>query len=116
MKRGWLTFGIVLLVGVFTTTTARAQNAATAWSAGPAIYVGPGYFPGYGYYTGVHPGVFIGNYPGFYGNGLSMYGPPVPNNGPIPGYFGGNDLRHSGSVIPGLTRVNRPLLDWWRSR
>ncbi len=65
---------------------------------GPRIGVGVGYgyggFPyGFGYPFG---------FPGFYGysgragsvwsNGLSLYGPPVPVYGPIPGVFGNNDL------------------------
>ncbi|HEY8504644.1 MAG TPA: hypothetical protein VIL46_08680, partial [Gemmataceae bacterium] len=70
-----------------------------SWAFGPAIYVGPVYGPG-GYYFGPHPGVYLGHYDGFYGNGFSMYGPPVPTAGPIPGYFGGSNQRLGGSVTP----------------
>ncbi len=67
------------------------------------VYTGSGY-PGFGY-----PGYYGGyGYPGYYGsrgfygspgragsvwsNGLSLYGPPVPVYGPVPGVFGNNDL------------------------
>ncbi|MBY0525861.1 MAG: TIGR03000 domain-containing protein [Gemmataceae bacterium] len=44
------------------------------------------------------PGPYIGFYPfysyrGFYSNGFSMYGPPVPTYAPVPGVFGGSDQR-----------------------
>ena len=43
-------------------------------------------------------GAYIGFYPfyaprGFYTNGFSMYGPPVPTYAPVPGMFGGSDQR-----------------------
>ena len=40
-------------------------------------------------------GGFPLDYPGFYGNGMSWYGPPVPTYGSIPGTFGGSDYRVS---------------------
>ena len=39
-------------------------------------------------------------YPGFYGNGLSMYGPPVPTGKPIPGVFGGGDSQFFDPIPP----------------
>lgn len=63
-----------------------------AWGAG--LGVGWGY--GYGPYWGVMP--FY--YNGFYGNGMSMYGPPVPTNQPIPGVFGGADSRFFDPIPP----------------
>jgi uncharacterized protein (TIGR03000 family) len=68
----------------------RAQ--ARPWGVG----LGVGYGYGYGPYWGVMP--FY--YPGFYGNGLSMYGPPVPTGRPIPGVFGGGDSRFFDPIPP----------------
>ena len=51
-------------------------------------------------------GPYFGAYPlyynGFYGNGMSMYGPPVPTHRPIPGVFGGGDSQFFG--LPPLYR------------
>jgi uncharacterized protein (TIGR03000 family) len=77
-------------------------------SYGPRIGVGVGLgagngvgFPGVGYGFGGFGGF---GYPGFgwfgssgragsvWSNGLSLYGPPVPVYGPIPGVFGNSDL------------------------
>jgi uncharacterized protein (TIGR03000 family) len=49
----------------------------------------------YGTYSPSAYGVFSGGYQGFYSNGFSMYGPPVPTYGSVPGYFGGADQRLS---------------------
>src|SRR5262245_23832082 len=84
-------------------------------AAGPGVgpYFGPGYWctgwpygprvaPPWGYpFLPDGPFVtyppFIGPYSGRSGstwsNGLSLYGPPVPTYGPIPGVFGNDDLR-----------------------
>lgn len=44
-------------------------------------------------WSGIYPGFYGGYFPGFYSNGFSMYGPPVPTYGPVPGVFGGSDQR-----------------------
>jgi uncharacterized protein (TIGR03000 family) len=72
------------------------------WGYGPTVA------PGWSY-PGLYGGPFVG-YPGyaFYGpragsswsNGLSLYGPPVPTYGPIPGVFGNNDLRKLWEQVP----------------
>ena len=84
----------------------RGKNWDVGVAAGP---VGPGYWhSGYPYgprvapdwgYPGLGGGPYIGypwGYSGraghFWSNGLSLYGPPVPVYGPIPGVFGNNDL------------------------
>ena len=61
--------------------------------------MGAGYGYGYGPYWGFYPNY----YNGFYGNGLSMYGPPVPTYKPIPGVFGGGDSQFFGPppIYPG---------------
>jgi uncharacterized protein (TIGR03000 family) len=86
----------------------RGRNwevGAAAGTFGPGYWhsgypYGPGVAPAWGY-PGLSGGPFIG-YPWGYGysgrlgdfwtNGLSLYGPPVPVYGPIPGVFGNNDL------------------------
>jgi uncharacterized protein (TIGR03000 family) len=72
----------------------RAQSYRP-WGVG----LGVGYGYGYGPYWGVMP--FY--YPGFYGNGLSMYGPPVPTGRPIPGVFGGGDSRFFDPIPPAFS-------------
>lgn len=84
---------VMIVVGV--TGEARAQ-AQRAWGVGVGIgygsYGGPGWGRfGYGPFWGPGWGAFMPYYPGFYGNGLSMYGPPVPTGKPVPGVFGGAD-------------------------
>jgi uncharacterized protein (TIGR03000 family) len=76
-----LSLPILLVLGA--AGEARAQ--ARAWGVG----IGVGYGYGYGPYWGIYPNY----YHGFYGNGLSMYGPPVPTYKPVPGVFGGGDSR-----------------------
>lgn len=81
---------------------------------GPGFYhsgwpYGPSVAPGWGY-PGLYGGPFVGYPFGFYGygpragsswsNGLSLYGPPVPTYGPIPGVFGNNDLRRLWEQVP----------------
>ncbi len=91
--------------------------------AGPGFgpWFGPGYWhAGFPYgprtappwgYPGLYGGPFVGypwGFPGFYSarsgstwsNGLSLYGPPVPVYGPIPGVFGNNDLVRQWRAVP----------------
>ncbi|MBA4186893.1 MAG: hypothetical protein C0467_02625 [Planctomycetaceae bacterium] len=75
----------------------------SGWPYGPAVA------PGWGY-PGLYGGPFVGYPFGYYGygpragsswsNGLSLYGPPVPTYGPIPGVFGNNDLRRLWEQVP----------------
>jgi hypothetical protein len=48
--------------------------------------------PAFGY-SGVGVAVPYGAYRGFWSNGYSLYGPPVPTYGIVPGTFGGSDQR-----------------------
>src|SRR5262249_31290396 len=74
------------------------------------IYFGAGVRP-YGHY---YPwGYYFGAYDSSWSNGFSLYGPPVPTYGPIPGTFGGstarlNDYRNSPGTVParGWPRYN----------
>lgn len=92
-------FPVVLLAWALSPGTSRAQVAF-----GAGIYAGPG---AYGPYTApLYP--FVG-WPGFQGafgsywtNGLSLYGPPVPVPGPIPGVFGNGDLVNQWRARPTL--------------
>ena len=54
---------------------------------GPRVgpWFGPGLWGWYPYYPGA-----VGS---FWSNGLTLYGPPVPTQGSIPGSFGGGDAR-----------------------
>jgi len=71
---------------------AKAENPGVGFGIGIGRGF-PGFGPGYGYgpFWGAYPGVFPIQQYGFYGNGLSAYGPPVPTYKPIPGVFGGGD-------------------------
>ncbi|MBX7104840.1 MAG: hypothetical protein K1X57_12215 [Gemmataceae bacterium] len=56
------------------------------------------YYPrgaSFGFWTGPAFGYFPGAYGGFWSNGYSLYGPPVPTYGSIPGFFGGSDQKLS---------------------
>lgn len=75
--------------------------ASTAW-AQYGVGVGAPYGPYFGVYPGPYYGYFPGAYQGFWSNGFSLYGPPVPTYGSIPGFFGGSDQRLS----------NFPDLNW----
>lgn len=60
--------------------------------------VGTGFYrpgPYFGVYSGPYFGYYPGAYGGFWSNGYSLYGPPVPTYGIVPGYFGGADQRLS---------------------
>lgn len=75
----------------------------TGWPYGPRTA------PPWGY-PGLGGGPFVGypwGYPGysaragaFWSNGLSLYGPPVPTYGPVPGVFGNNDLGRQWRAVP----------------
>jgi uncharacterized protein (TIGR03000 family) len=74
------------------------MTAVSAVGPARAQYVGVGVGrPGgvYGSYWPGYLGVFPGGYHGFYSNGFSAYGPPVPTYGSVPGVFGGADQRLS---------------------
>jgi hypothetical protein len=60
---------------------------------GPVAYYPPG--PYFGFWTGPAFGYWPGAYGGQWSNGYTLYGPPVPTYGSIPGYFGGSDQRLS---------------------
>jgi uncharacterized protein (TIGR03000 family) len=97
------------------TEEVRAQNRA--WSVGVGVGYGPYWgrpgfgpywAPGWGYGWGIMPNY----YDGFWGNGLSMYGPPVPTGKPVPGVFGGGDSQFFGlpPLYPGwMYEVYVPL-------
>jgi uncharacterized protein (TIGR03000 family) len=93
-------FALFLPVMLALGLPAQARAQTRAWGVG----VGVGYGPAYGPYWGPGGGwgIFPTHYPGFYGNGLSMYGPPVPTYRPIPGVFGGGDSQFFG--LPPLYR------------
>ncbi|MBP3959727.1 TIGR03000 domain-containing protein [Gemmata sp. G18] len=102
-------------------------RVAPAWGY-PGLYGGPfvgypvplrsgyGGFAGYGYGSSGfgygYPGYYGFGYPGYFGypgrvgsfwsNGLSLYGPPVPVYGPVPGVFGNNDLVRQWRATPGF--------------
>ncbi len=89
-----------------------------AVAVGPAF--GPGFYPsGWPHgpriappwtYPGLSGGPYVGypwGFPGysgragsFWSNGLSLYGPPVPVYGPIPGIFGNDDLVRQWRQVP----------------
>jgi uncharacterized protein (TIGR03000 family) len=106
--RAWM-FRIVLSLPVMIvlgfTDEVRAQHHRS-WAAGVGVgvgvYIGPG---GYGPYWGSAWG-FMPNYTyynGSWGNGLSLYGPPVPTGKPVAGSFGGADSQYFAppSLYPG---------------
>lgn len=103
-------------------TVIRGPRRDFAVYAGGGPVYGPGYFhSGWPYgprtappwnYPGLAGGPYIGYPWGFYGysgragsfwsNGLSLYGPPVPVYGPIPGVMGNDDLVRRWRDWPGI--------------
>src|SRR5262245_40629173 len=77
-----------IAVGLAISASARAQNVGVGVGVGPRPYGGL-----YGGISTGYLGVYPGGYNGFWSNGFSMYGPPVPTYGSVPGYFGGVDQR-----------------------
>jgi uncharacterized protein (TIGR03000 family) len=80
-----------------------SHGAARAQYIGGGVGVRPygvfgGYYPGY-------LGLFPGGYNGFWSNGFSMYGPPVPTYGVVPGTFGGGDQRLSNFGVPNNIQI-----------
>jgi uncharacterized protein (TIGR03000 family) len=83
------------------------RSSAFALALGSAVWLGPAAaqaqqvgvgvtrYGTYGYYSPSYLGIYPGGYPGFWSNGFSMYGPPVPTYGTVPGFFGGADQRLS---------------------
>ncbi|QVL32419.1 TIGR03000 domain-containing protein [Telmatocola sphagniphila] len=65
---------------------------------------------------GVGVGFWGNNYNGFYSNGFSMYGPPVPTYAPIPGMFGGADQRFLGNNPGPLFSTPYTSGDWKSSK
>lgn len=107
---------------------AQPYGGSTVLQSGPRVEIGayagapfgPGFYhsgwpygprtaPGWGY-PGLYGGPFVGYPWGYYGygaasrsfwtNGLSLYGPPVPVYGPVPGVFGNNDLVRQWRQVP----------------
>src|SRR5262245_3788726 len=101
-----LAFRILLSLPVMIVRGVAGDVRAQARSWGAGIGVGWGY--GYGPFWGIYPNY----YQRFYGNGRSMYGPPVPTYKPIPGVFGGADSQFFGlpPIYPGwMSGVYIPL-------
>jgi len=84
-----LSLPVMIVLG----STGEVRAQARGWGVGVGVGYG-GYWgrPGFGPYWGIYSNY----YHGFYGNGLSMYGPPVPTYKPIPGVFGGGDSQYFG--------------------
>jgi uncharacterized protein (TIGR03000 family) len=79
-------FPFVLVVAAATAEVASAQSIGVGVARPGGVY--GSYWPGaFGYYPGA--------YNGFWSNGFSLYGPPVPTYGSVPGVFGGADQRLS---------------------
>lgn len=89
---------------------AVATSSASAQYRGGFVGVGVGAgYPGWGYY-GLPYGPYAYGYPGavggFWTNGHSLYGPPVPTYGPTPGAFGGSDAHRGHSTYGWLGTYN----------
>lgn len=88
IRRILLSVPVLIVLG--SAGDARAQ--ARAWAFGLGV--------GYGYGAGPYYGLFPFYYNGFWGNGMSAYGPPVPTGKPIPGVFGGGDSMYFDPIPP----------------
>ena len=95
-----LTAAAVMAAAVPASAQPHAHTAANSYNFAVGSRIVPGY--------GASPAIWPLNYPGFWGNGFSMYGPPVPTNASIPGYFGGYDHH----AVPGYGNTC-PYGLWW---
>jgi uncharacterized protein (TIGR03000 family) len=77
---------------------------AGGWSYGPRLapaWTYPGLMGGpYVGYPWGFPGYYSARAGSFWSNGLSLYGPPVPVYGPIPGVLGNQDLVRQWRAVP----------------
>src|SRR5262245_11742110 len=88
MPRAMLSKWVVSLAVLAAVSPAAVRGQAVGVGVGGPRPVGiyGGYWPGYfGYYPGA--------YSSSWSNGFSLYGPPVPTYGSVPGAFGGADQR-----------------------
>lgn len=86
------------------------NNPARSYGVGAGVATDRG---GVGLGVAVGPvfGIIPNYYDGFYGNGASAYGAPVPTYAPVPGTFGGSDHRvHQSPPFFGMG------LGWWGKR
>src|SRR5690242_16002907 len=82
-------FAVVIVVAL--PGIGGAQIRSNQPPIGVGVGVGIGY-PGFGYPWGAF-GYYPGAYSSSWSNGFSLYGPPVPTYGIVPGAFGGADQR-----------------------
>jgi uncharacterized protein (TIGR03000 family) len=90
-----IVFGLMVAAALVSPGTAGAQAVGVGVGVGGPRPVGV--YGGYGF-----AGIYGGAYPGFWSNGYSLYGPPVPTYGSVPGYFGGADQRLSNFNAPNI--------------
>src|SRR5436853_568690 len=88
---------LATMIALGSHAAARAQYIGGGIGIRPSGPYG-GYYPGY-------LGVFPGGYNGFWSNGFSMYGPPVPTYGTVAGTFGGGDQRLSNFGVPNNIQI-----------
>jgi uncharacterized protein (TIGR03000 family) len=82
-----LTLSLAAVSLVFVSETRAETPAQRAYGFG----IGIGFNYGPGGASGTTIGFVPFYYPGFWGNGMSMYGPPVATYGIVPGTFGASD-------------------------
>ena len=91
MCRIALSLPVMIVLGFTEDVRAEHRTWAAGIGVGVGVYGGPGFGPYWGPAWGFMPNYTYFN--GSWGNGLSMYGPPVPTGKPVPGMFGGGDSR-----------------------
>jgi uncharacterized protein (TIGR03000 family) len=80
-----------VMIALGFTEEAGAQTRGGGFGIGVGIGVGYGSYGRHGYYIAPGWGYQPNYYGGTWGNGLSMYGPPVPTGKPVAGMYGGGD-------------------------
>ncbi|HTK77682.1 MAG TPA: TIGR03000 domain-containing protein [Gemmataceae bacterium] len=89
--RAFTFFAVLIVIAQPGIGGAQIRSNQPPIGVGVGVGVGFGY-PGFGYPYGAF-GYYPGAYSSSWSNGFSLYGPPVPTYGIVPGAFGGADQR-----------------------
>ena len=86
-----LSLPVMIVLGFTDEARAQVRYRSVGIGVGVGVGYGPYWGPGWGWGGGWAYQPNYNYWNGSWGNGLSLYGPPVPTGKPVPGMFGGGD-------------------------